>query len=260
MPRRKRPGDEESIDSAPVHARLPARLTERERRAELRTQEAVIERFRRAGLEAGLALEVIRAQRLYRGMRVPTPERGDIEIRTFVMYCRLRWGFDAPRARQLIGGARAAGWLEERTGIKASNELQVRPLIRLINNPETEEMAMDAWRRASQSAALTERTVREAIEELMPEPEPTPTPAPEPQPAPEPTAVEESAAEIPPSDGTEITGITSLIAEIEHAFESALELIYRSHYRTVLEDEERRSLREAFGEIIGLLEVVMKVL
>src|SRR6266851_4885336 len=123
-------------DRAAIHKRLRPHLTERERRIEFHKNEAIIERFRKAGLEAGAALATIRFQRLYRdeypGMKFPE-------------YCRARWGFDGSRARQLIGASRANGIVTTETGIPALNEAQLRPMLRLLktgSDDRTREIAL----------------------------------------------------------------------------------------------------------------------
>lgn len=78
--------DETPQDQTPVHNRLPARLTARERKVELKAQEGVIERWRRDGFRAGQAFEVIRSQRLYRGMVIE-----GVTLKTFPQYCQVRW-------------------------------------------------------------------------------------------------------------------------------------------------------------------------
>src|SRR6185437_9916556 len=157
---------EEKEDQAPVHGRLPERLTDRERKAELRNQEAVIERFRRAGLEAGAALHIIRSQRLYRNTVID-----GVRIRTFSEYCKLRWDFDAARGRQLINAARGAEMLRAETGIAPRHEGQVRPLLRMLNSEAAEqrEIAVRAWERAASGPGTTESVVRAAIQEVTPQ-------------------------------------------------------------------------------------------
>src|SRR6266851_50680 len=202
-------------DRAPVHGRLPARFSDRERRIELRQQESIIERFRKAGLEAGAALNVIRSQRLYRGMRIE-----DVEVHTFPQYCRLRWGFDGSRGRQLIKASRDAKTVHAETGIEALNESQLRPLGRLLGAQDegTRNLAMAIWRTANLDGPATETTIKRAMREQIPV---------------------ETSGEVTP---------VNMAALLDHAYECMSQLVDqmgRTDYRQGLTPEQRASLKEA---------------
>lgn len=233
-----RDNDEAKVDRAPVHERLPKHLTERERKQELRAQEAIIERFRRAGLEAGRALDVIRSQRLYRGMKLETQSGQILTIVTFPQYCQLRWGFDASRARQLIAGARGAEILEEETGIAPVNENQVRPLIRMLGSEESRPLALAPWRAAAErNHGMTEKSVRQAIEE-----------------------VEQPSPEMPIQPPVPVGEVISLIGDLRRRLAVLLDLIDRSHYESGLTDDWRGQLRSGLEQMQIAIRDALKVL
>ena len=237
--------DETKQDQSPVHNRLPAKLTPRERKGELKIQEGVIERWRRDGFKAGQAFEVIRSQRLYRGMVIEGKS-----MKTFPQYCQVRWGIDASRARQLIGFARAAETLTEATSIEPQNESQVRPLLRLINTEP--QKAVEVWKRASESAegaTPTERQVREAMQESEP-------PSEAPQAAPEPPPDEPASQPQFFGLGTPESLDGALLACLDSWRDRAtslLETLRSWDYRTVgLNGEQRQTLREKMREIAAV--------
>lgn len=143
--------DESSTDRRPVQKRLPAKLSPQEV-AIFKRCEATIQKAVWGFAEAGQALNTIRSQRLYRA------QHG-----TFRAYCRSRWGFEASRARQLIGAASVAQDLEGSV-VKPSNEGQVRPLVALDT-----AMRREVWKKvAEKTTQPTERDVRQVIAEVMP--------------------------------------------------------------------------------------------
>jgi hypothetical protein len=233
---------ERQQDQTPVHNRLPARLTPRERKVELKAQEGVIERWRRDGFKAGQAFAIIRAQRLYRGMVVE-----DQTLKTFPQYCQVRWGIDASRARQLIGFARAAEQLTAATAIEPQNEGQMRPLLRLISKEPAK--AAEVWKRAAESAegaTPTERQVRAAMQQAEPVPEPKPEPPPD-EPAAAPQVFGLGTPEALDSDL-----LASLDSWRDRA-KSLLETLDTWAYRTEgLNTEQRQTLRERLREIAAV--------
>lgn len=120
--------------------------------------EEVITKAACAFVFAGLALAMIREEKLHR-------EAG---YGTFEKYCKERWGFSRQRAYQLIGGAEIAVHLSTLVDIAPpANEVQVRPLVgRALDE------AVKIWKLANDMAAgalVTGSLVKKAIKCLFPE-------------------------------------------------------------------------------------------
>jgi len=123
-------------------------------KAELAELEAVIESGLQTFAEVGNALLAIRDGKKYRA-----------EYGTFEAYCKDRWGFNASRARQLIGAAVIVARLESVTIVTPATESQARPLARLAPKEQPE-----AWKGATEKAEsegrrVTARDVEEQVEE-----------------------------------------------------------------------------------------------
>ena len=107
--------------------------------------ETVIERGLKTFVQVGEALAEIRETRIYK------PLYGSFEA-----YCQERWGWNARRARQIIGATEVVETLERyNCTALPSNEGQSRPLVSL---PESEQPA--AWERAQELAAENSEPVR----------------------------------------------------------------------------------------------------
>lgn len=113
----------------------------------LQQHEAVIQRGLKTFADVGNSLLAIRDGRLYRA-----------KYPTFEAYCRERWGFNASRARQLIGAASVMDNLKSVTVVTLpANEAQTRPLAQL---PPAEQP--EAWKAANNTAKQAGRTVTAA--------------------------------------------------------------------------------------------------
>jgi len=128
-------------------------------KAELAELEAVIESGLQTFAEVGNALLAIRDGKKYRA-----------EYGTFEAYCKDRWGFNASRARQLIGAAVIVARLESVTIVTPATESQARPLARLAPKEQPE-----AWKGATEKAEsegrrVTARDVEEQVNETLEQP------------------------------------------------------------------------------------------
>lgn len=122
---------------------------------ELREFERQIESGLKTFRKVGTALLAIRDGRMYRA-----------EFKTFEDYCRDRWGFNASRARQLIGAAEIAGRIESVTIVTPATESQARPLA--VLPPEQQP---EAWKAATDKAAtegrkVTAKDVQEQVKKI----------------------------------------------------------------------------------------------
>lgn len=130
--------------------------------------EHVIEKGLRTFVDVGLALVEIRNRRLFQVAGYST----------FEAYCRERWGFQASRARQLIGAAETVTTVTA-TGLPApDNERQARALARLRDDPEA---MTTAWSHARESAEehgrpVTTADVEQAVRDLEPDRDPVVSP------------------------------------------------------------------------------------
>lgn len=153
-----------SNNDEPIYGSLPETLTD----SVLKSQEGIIERWKRDGYKAGLAFKTIRDLWPAKGVTIKRRH-----YKTFADYCQGRWGISGSRARQFIGLAR----FTETTGIELQTEYPVRPLLRLASsNPEK---AAEVYRHAAEAAGgtPTERHVREALQLTKPEPSGMPSEA-----------------------------------------------------------------------------------
>lgn len=138
-------------------------------RVELARHEDVIRRGIGTFVEVGQALLAIRDQRLYRA-----------EFTSFDAYCRDRWGFQKPRATQLIQAAQISQSLVTSGNPSPTSEREVRPLVGLAPDAQRE-----AWQRAVETAPdgkITAGHVQRVVDEMTrpaPEPEPEPDESPE---------------------------------------------------------------------------------
>jgi hypothetical protein len=112
--------------------------------------ERIIEQGCQTFLEVGRALMQIRDEQLYRGTH-----------KSFRAYCEQQWGFDASRARQLIGGVERAKRLESVTTVTPARESQTRPLAKL---PEDQQAA--AWADAVDKAGGEQPTAAQVQESV----------------------------------------------------------------------------------------------
>lgn len=122
---------------------------------ELREFERQIESGLKTFRKVGTALLAIRDGRMYRA-----------GFKTFEDYCRDRWGFNASRARQLIGAAEIAGRIESVTIVTPATESQARPLA--VLPPEQQP---EAWKAATDKAAtegrkVTAKDVQEQVKKI----------------------------------------------------------------------------------------------
>lgn len=141
----------EAADRAPVHPRLPKKLTPHEV-ALLKRAEKIIERGFVAFHQMGEQLRLVAKQKLYRG-----------KYEDFEDYCERRWGFKASRARQIIGAAEVYAEIGDAVEVKPINEIQVRPLRRLPR-----ELKIEAWKEATDVAPNpSQAQVKEAIERVL---------------------------------------------------------------------------------------------
>ncbi len=120
-------------------------LEERDRKAEL---EKVVNHGVRTFVEVGNALRQIRDSQLYRQ-----------EFKTFQEYCQAKWGWNASRARQLIG---AADVQKSVTTVTLSSERQARELARVPQDLRETVIEVAAARAETEDRALTARDIREA--------------------------------------------------------------------------------------------------
>ena len=145
-----------------------------EESARLAELEAVIQRGKETFVEVGTALSEIRNSRIYRQ-----------QFGTFEDYCKERWGWNASRARQMIGAAETVTNLSTVTNVTPQTESQARPLAKL---PAEQQPA--AWEKAQEKAKeegkpVTARHVEAAVKEVMP-----PKEKPETEEEPEPLVVD----------------------------------------------------------------------
>ncbi|WP_422932202.1 hypothetical protein [Singulisphaera sp. PoT] len=129
--------------------------------ADLRRLEDVMDRTKKAWLDFGEAIAVVRDRRLYRATHS-----------TFEAYCEDRWGISRMRAYQMIRAVSVVSDLEATAncttgGVPApmpTNEVQARPLSSL-DAPRRRE----AWDKAVEIAGgsqPTEKQVREAVQQI----------------------------------------------------------------------------------------------
>ena len=117
--------------------------------------EAVIAQGKQTFWTVATALAEVKRDRLYRS-----------DYGTFEDYCRLKWGWSASRARQIIGAVEVA---ESVTNVTLSNEAQARAL---ADVPADERN--DVVKEASKGGKLTAasiRKVKQAKAERLPEAE-----------------------------------------------------------------------------------------
>jgi hypothetical protein len=139
----------------PAIADAPTRALTEAEAARLAELEGIIER---SFVEIGLALKEIRDSRLYRATHA-----------SFEDYCPDRWGWQASRARQLIGAAETVTKVTA-AGLPApANERQARALVPLKDD---ERAMLTVWRNAKARAEelgrpLTALMVEEAVRELV---------------------------------------------------------------------------------------------
>lgn len=148
--------EESPIDRTPAQIRQPRKLSPQEV-ATLRHCETAVAKGLKTFYEVGDALRTIRNQRLYRE-----------KFTSFRAYCRARWGFEAARARQLIGASEVFKDIADVTDIKPVNEIQMRSLTSL--DTATRQLV---WKAATERTPQpTENIIKAIIHELVPgEPE-----------------------------------------------------------------------------------------
>jgi N6-adenosine-specific RNA methylase IME4 len=131
---------------------------------ELGELETVIQNGLKTFMDVGMALMVIRDEKLYREV-----------YNTFDDYCRERWGMSRIHAYRMIGAAEATNNLLPMGNIYPTNERQARPLIAL-----SPDLQQEAWKEACNSAGdgiqPTAKQVEYVVKKMMwHEPPPIPT-------------------------------------------------------------------------------------
>lgn len=145
--------DESRRDQMPAQERLPRKLSPQEV-VTLRQCENAVARGLKTFYDVGDALKTIRNQRLYRE-----------KFGSFRAYCRARWGFEAARARQLIGAADVFKDVVSVTEVKPINEIQLRALTSL--NTEQRQLI---WKTATErDPQPTENAIKAVIHDLIPQ-------------------------------------------------------------------------------------------
>lgn len=122
---------------------------------ELREFERQIESGLKTFRKVGTALLAIRDGRMYRA-----------GFKTFEDYCRDRWGFNASRARQLIGAAEIAGRIESVTIVTPATESQARPLAALPPEQQPEAWKAAADKAATEGRKVTAKDVQEQVKKI----------------------------------------------------------------------------------------------
>jgi len=131
----------------------------------LRDCELLIERGFQMFFQAGIALTLVRDQRLYRE-----------QFKTFEAYCRAKWDIDRTYAHRLVAASAVVQRLLPIGNVpKPLREAQVRPLVGL--DPQEAETV---WLKAVAKAGgvPTARQVKEVVTQLSPRREPIPRSAP----------------------------------------------------------------------------------
>lgn len=118
---------------------------------QLEVQEAVITAGMATFVDVGVALQQIRANRLYRESH-----------KTFEDYCRVRWGWTRQHANRVISSAGVALNLEPMGSI-SHNERQLRVLVEL---PAAQQR--EVWQEVVDAGPVTARAVQAAVDRRQP--------------------------------------------------------------------------------------------
>ena len=216
---------ESRVDMRPAQRRAEKRLSPQEH-AEFKRCENAVARSLGAFHEAGNALAIIRNQRLYRS-----------HFKTFRAYCRVRWGFDAARARQLIGAALIWSELKSVTEVTPINEHQIRPLAR-FNTRERQ----DIWVRATlKSPRPTDKDVRAIITEVIES---------------ETAAIlggSQPTERLPIANSVEVADTTALLEYMMLKVDLLLRLVKGWNYKVGLDSEQKKQLKAHIGPCYNAL-------
>lgn len=120
--------------------------------------EAVIDRGLASFVEVGEALLEVRDSKLYR-----------VGYETFEAYCKGRWGFTGPRARQLMSAAEVVGALSDTT-VSVPNERVARELAPVLEQ-QGPEAVREAWAEVIDvtDGAPTADAVRAVVRDIPPD-------------------------------------------------------------------------------------------
>lgn len=112
---------------------------------DLEQQESIIERGLKSYIEAGVALEIIKKEKLYKG-----------RYGTYKEYCQKRWGFTPQYVNQLIRAADLIGTMKSETivSLLPEKEAQARALSK-SNNPT------EVWRDTQIETGKDQPTAKE---------------------------------------------------------------------------------------------------
>lgn len=131
----------------------PAEHLSPSERRRLSALESIIRKGVETFYDVGSALREIRESKLYRQ-----------QFDTFENYCDSRWGFQASRARQLIGSADVVDNLKSVTTVTPANERQVRELAALP--PEKQKVVWQAVIKTTRTEKITAQSITTVIQDL----------------------------------------------------------------------------------------------